>query len=503
MNNKIIVFDTTLRDGEQTPGVNITVPEKLEIARLLDVLGVDIIEAGFPASSRAVADAVSAIADSVSAGVCAMARCMESDVYTAWEAIKFAKAPSINIVMASSDIHLEHKLKMTRGEALRYTAECVRYAASLCPVEFTCEDSSRSDRGFMLELINSALNAGAKTINITDTVGYAVPSEFGELIRFVKSNTSREAVISAHCHNDLGLAVANTLSAVMSGAGQIETTLCGLGERAGNCPLEEVVMAIETRKQYFPFSHGIDTTKLYRTCARVSAITAIPIAVNKAVIGANAFAHTSGIHQHGVIENPLTYEVMAPQSIGKTGSDIILGKLSGRHAFAERAEHLGFELSEDELKLTFEHFRELAEVRKSVTDADLIAIINQIRVVPDVYTLDTFTIQSGNKIRASASITVIRGGVPYVGEGSGVGSVDAVYNAITNIVGKDWSLSSYLINAVTGGVDALGEVTVRVKHAGELHIGRGLSLDVIEASVLAFLNAINRSLAAGVPPDRR
>ena len=496
--NRIIIFDTTLRDGEQTPGVSLNLAEKVEIARQLQALGVDIIEAGFPASSQGDFEAVRAVAENVSCGVAALCRCNPDDINRGWEALKNTKRPRLHVFLATSEIHMTYKLKMTPDEVIKSIAENVKYAAGLCPdVEFSCEDASRSDPEFLYKAIETAIDAGATTVNIPDTVGYAVPGEFSALIRGVAENVPniKKAVISVHCHDDLGLAVANTLSAVLSGARQVETTINGLGERAGNCSMEEVVMALATRAESFGVGHGIDTKKIFRTSQRVSALTGVPVSVTKAIVGANAFAHESGVHQHGVLSNPMTYEIMTPQSVGKAESTLVLGKLSGRAAFSERLKSMGYSFSKAEIDSAFIRFKELADRKKGITDDDLEAIVSLTMGVQEHYKLDTFQIQSGNKMQSMASVTLSDPEGNRSEAATGEGPIDAAYSAILRIVGGDWSLSSYNIKAVTGGVDALGEVSVRVAHDGGHHTGRGLSTDVIEASILAYIDAINRAIA--------
>lgn len=499
--NRIIILDTTLRDGEQTPGVNLNVSEKVEIAKQLEALGVDFIEAGFPAASPGDFEAVSAVAQRVNCGVAALCRCEASDIARGWEAICRSKRPRLHVFIATSEIHMKYKLNMEPEAVLARVAESVAFAKSLCAdVEFSCEDASRTVPEFLYKVLETAIDAGAATLNIPDTVGYAVPHEFAELIRGIRSNVRgiENAVISVHCHNDLGLAAANTLAAIAGGARQVETTINGLGERAGNCSMDEIVMAIATRGAVFNVTHGIDTTKIYRTSQRVAGLTRVPISVTKAIVGANAFAHESGIHQHGVLKNPMTYEIMAPQSIGKTESTMVLGKLSGRHAFAARLEEMGYSLGKDEINDAFARFKELADRKKDITDDDLEALVNIRTDVPEYYKLDAFQIQSGNKVQAMASITLIRDDEAITEAAMGDGPIDAAYNAATRIIGGEWSLSDYGIKAVTKGMDALGEVTVRVKRDNETHVGSGLSTDIIEASIHAYINAVNRALAKGL-----
>lgn len=500
---RIIILDTTLRDGEQTPGVNLNLSEKLEIARLLEKLGVDIIEAGFPASSPGDFEAVRAVSLDVECGVAALCRCTSGDIERGWEALKYSKAPRLHLFLATSDLHMRYKLHMDRGEVLRRAAEAVVLAKSLCnDVEFSCEDASRTDPAFLYQVIETVIKAGATTVNLPDTVGYAMPVEYGRLIRDVYEHVPNigGAVLSVHCHNDLGLAVANTLIGLQYGARQIETTINGLGERAGNCPMEDVVMAMTTRGVLFGMGNGIRTTRLHRTSQRVARLTGVPVPVNKAIVGANAFAHQSGIHQHGVLQNPMTYEIMTPQSVGKPESTMVLGKLSGRHAFAERLVEMGYTLPPEDLGAVFEEFKKLADAKKSITDQDLAALVShRVTDVPDYYRVEAFQIQSGNqmggKIQAMASITLMHDDEHYTEAATGDGPVDAACNAAMRIVGGEWTLISYDIKAVTGGLDALGEVTVRVKHGDSMHTGRGLSTDVIEASILAYINAINRAHA--------
>ncbi|MDR3120407.1 MAG: 2-isopropylmalate synthase [Clostridiales bacterium] len=495
--DRIIVLDTTLRDGEQTPGVSLNLSEKLEIAKQLELLGVDVIEAGFPAASPGDFEAVRTVSESVGCAVAALCRSLESDITRGWDAIRTAKKPRLHVFLATSDIHMRYKLKMSPDEVLRRAVEGTRLAKSLCgDVEFSCEDASRSDPVFLRRVLEAVVDAGATTVNLPDTVGYALPDEYGAFLRGIISSVPNiaRATVAVHCHNDLGLAVANTLAAVANGARQIETTINGLGERAGNCSMEEVIMSIETRAAHFSVRHGIDTTKIYRASQRVSKLTGVPVSVYKAVVGANAFAHESGIHQHGVLANPMTYEIMTPQSVGKTESTMVLGKLSGRHAFADRIESMGFRLTKNEVDGAFERFKALADRKKEITDEDLEALVYTAGDVPERYRLTTFQIQSGNKIQATASVTLLHEGREVTADATGDGPIDAAYNAAAKVIGGEWPLAAYDIKAVTEGMDALGEVTVRIHHGGGLHIGRGLSTDIIEASIFAYVNAINRAM---------
>ncbi len=495
----LIILDTTLRDGEQMPGVSLNLSEKLEIARQLDRLGVDVIEAGFPAASPGDFESVRAISQSVDCGVAALCRCVEGDIHRGWDAVKYGKKPRLHLFIATSDLHMKYKLQMEREEVLRRAAQCVALAASLCgDVQFSCEDGSRSDPVFLYRILDAAIEAGASTVCVADTVGYAMPREFGALMGNIRKNVrgTDHVRLSAHCHNDLGLAVANTLAAVEQGARQVEVTVNGLGERAGNCPLEEVVMALTVREPLSPVRHNIQIQRIDQTSRRVAKLTGVPVPVTKPVVGANAFAHESGIHQHGMMQNAMTYEIMTPQSIGRQGSTMVLGKHSGRHAFAGHLEELGYTLGPKELDEAFAAYKLLADRKKHLTDRDLEAILQtQLASVPDYYSLDSFQIQSGNKIKSMASITLLHGEEALSEAAMGEGPVDAAFQAIVRIVGGDWPLISYDIRAVTGGLDALGEVAVRVRHGGGIHLGRGLSTDVIEASVQAFVSAINRALA--------
>ena len=497
-NDRIIILDTTLRDGEQTPGVNLNIDEKLDIARQLEPLGVDVIEAGFPAASPGDFEAVRAVAREAGCGVAAMCRCVDSDIKRGWEAIRDAKRPRLHLVIATSAIHMQYKLRMTPEEVIRRAISSVRLAKSLCgDVEFSCEDATRSDMAFLYEILEAAISEGATTVNIADTVGYSMPGEFGAMIRSIGEHVTNigGTVLSVHCHNDLGLAAANTLDAIANGARQIETTINGLGERAGNCSMEEVVMSISTRNALFQVTHGIDATKLYRVSQRVARLTGIAIPVNKAIVGQNAFSHQSGIHQHGVLANPTTYEIMTPQSVGKPDRTIVLGKLSGRHAFTDRLRTMGFDLSKEETDNAFDRFIALADRKKNISDEDLEAIANSLDDVPETYRLTRFQLQCGNWIQALASVTLLYEGGEITEAAIGDGPIDAVYNAAEKIVGGKWPLATYDIKAVTGGMDALGEVIVRVHHEDKTHVGRGLSTDIIEASIHAYVNAINRALS--------
>ena len=505
MGRRIRIFDTTLRDGEQTPGVNLNISDKLRIAHVLAGLGVDVIEAGFPASSQDDFVAVRRVSEQIRGPViCALARAEERDIRRAAEALEKAEKSRIHIFIASSDIHLQYKLKMTREQVRARTAASVRLARSLCAdVQFSAEDASRSDPAFLCELFETAIENGASTVNIADTVGYAVPDEFAALIRRVMGGTRNlgDTVVSVHCHNDLGMATANSLAALMAGAGQVECTLNGLGERAGNAAAEEIVMALQTRHDLFGLEHGVDTRMFSRASKTVASVTGVYVPQNKPVVGKNAFVHDAGIHQHGVLANPLTYEIMTPQSVGLTGTGLALGKLSGHHAFEEKLSELGLVVDPAVSLAAFNAFKDLACRKKDVSDDDVRALVEEAVYdshIVDGYELDTFQIQSGNRMQAMALVSLSRKGEKFTETGAGEGPIDASFNAINRIVGQDFKLLLYNIKAVTGGTDALGEVRVRITDAaGHEFPGKGVSTDIIKSSIRAYINAINRSMIQG------
>ncbi len=502
---RIKIFDTTLRDGEQTPGAHFSVNHKLEVALALERLGVDIIEVGFPASSHADERASALIASRVKAStVCGLARAVKNDIDIAWNALKTAEKPRIHVFIATSPIHREYKLHMTKDDVLARIDQSVSYARSLCPdVQFSAEDATRTEPEFLAEAVRHAIAAGATTVNIPDTVGYTTPEEFVSLISYIKENVpeTKSVTISVHCHDDLGLAVSNSLSAVRAGADQVECAVNGIGERAGNAAAEEIIMALTVRKDSFGVIHGITTEEIMRVSRLVASLSGLRIPNGKAIVGKNAFLHESGIHQHGVIANASTYEIMSPEKIGLPRHDsdrIMLGKLSGRHAFAARVAELGYNLDEAAINTTFTTFKEIAERKDSMSDGDIMAIINEyLDTVSGRFTLDTFQIQSGNKMQAMAMITLVReDGVRFSEAALGDGPVDAAFNAINTITGA-WdhvTLETYNISAVTEGADALGEVRVKIK-SGELALaGRSVSSDIIKASIRAYLHAINKWL---------
>lgn len=499
MDDTVRIFDTTLRDGEQSPGVSLNTEEKLEIARQLERLGVDVIEAGFPIASKGDFEAVSAIAREVrKPSICGLCRAVKGDIDRAWEALKGAARPRIHVFIATSDIHLKYKLKMTREEVLKAAVDSVAYAKSLgAEVQFSAEDASRTDPEYLYQVFGAVIEAGVDVINVPDTVGYSVPDEFAALIKGIKENVPGidKVQISVHCHNDLGMATANSLAAVQNGIQQVEGTINGIGERAGNAALEEIIMALNTRRDYFKRTVNIDTTQIYRTSMLVAHLTGMDIQPNKAIVGANAFAHEAGIHQHGVLSERSTYEIMTPESIGLKQNKMVLGKLSGRHAFEERLKELGYNLTQDEINEAFERFKDLADKKKVVLDKDIEALVSEKAIkIPEIYTLDQFQISSGNKITATATVR-LKHGDEYIEEAAcGDGPVEAVFNAIERCIGREVPLDNYSIRAVTEGKDALGEVTVRVRNDGQVFVGKGVSTDIIEASARAYIDAINKML---------
>jgi 2-isopropylmalate synthase len=497
---RVYIFDTTLRDGEQSPGVSLNVAEKLQIARQLAKLGVDVIEAGFPISSPGEFAAVRAVAREIKGcTVAALARANFQDIDRAWEAVREAEQPRIHTFIATSDIHLKYKLRMTREQVLEAAEAAVRRAKGyVSDVEFSAEDASRSDVDYLCAVIARAIAAGATVINIPDTVGYATPEEFGELIRTIRERVPgiEKVVLSVHCHDDLGLAVANSLVAVLNGARQVEGCINGIGERAGNASLEEVVMALYTRRDRYGCYTGIRTEEIYRTSQLVSALTGMPVQYNKAVVGKNAFAHESGIHQDGVLKERTTYEIMNPAMIGLKQSSLVLGKHSGRHAFRERLREMGYELDEEQINKAFERFKNLADRKKEITDLDIEAILEeQLRTVVPTYSLEYFHIFTGTKIVPTATVGLKCGEEVIEEAACGDGPVDAIYKAIDKITGLKCTLVSYRLDAITGGKDALGSVTVKVTDSVEkVYTGRGVSTDILEASARAYVNAINKMI---------
>ncbi|HMK66444.1 MAG TPA: 2-isopropylmalate synthase [Thermodesulfobacteriota bacterium] len=500
MAERIIVFDTTLRDGEQSPGASMNKAEKLRLARQLEKLKVDVIEAGFPVASQGDFEAVALIAKEVRGlTVTALSRTEKTDIDRAWEAVKEGANPRLHIFIATSDLHLKYKLKKSRKEVLEIINKSVSYASRYTSnIEFSAEDGSRTDPNFLVQAVRAAVKAGATTINIPDTVGYALPEELGERIRFVREQVEADdrVVWSVHCHNDLGLAVANSLSAIQNGARQVEVTINGIGERAGNTSLEELVMALHTRKDLMPFTTGIETKQIYHTSRLVSRITGLVVPANKAVVGANAFAHESGIHQDGVLKKRTTYEIMTPKDVGLDQSVLVLGKHSGRHAFQDRLKELGYVLNPEDLKKVFERFKELADKKKEVVNEDIEALIaDEILMIPDTYKLVYISVISGNMAVPTATVQIEINGEIIQKAGFGVGPIDATFNTINKIIKtctKVCNLVSFSVNAITGGTDAQGQVTVRIQQGSKVILGKGSDSDIITASAKAYLNALNR-----------
>ncbi len=527
------IFDTTLRDGEQSPGASLTSEEKLEIARALAKLGVDIIEAGFPAASPDDLTAVKKIAQEIGNPapgqtqtvpvICGLARASQKDIDAAWQAVQYAKQPRIHTFLATSPIHMQYKLKMEPEEVLTRVSEMVSYARSLCQdVEFSPEDAGRSEPEFLYQVLDAAIQAGATTLNIPDTVGYTTPQEFGILIAGIKQNVPNidNVILSVHCHDDLGLATANTLAGIQAGARQAEVTMNGIGERAGNTSLEEIVMTLLTRRQYFNLTTSIDTTLLTRTSRLVSNLTGIPVQPNKAIVGANAFAHEAGIHQDGLLKHQSTYEIMRPEMVGETQSRLVLGKHSGRHAFKKNMESLGYELSDKEMEVAFDRFKNLADRKKNITETDLEAMISdQISQPTEIFKLEGLQVSCGTMGMPTATVRLrdIQGN-EYINAALGTGPVDASFTAINQVVNVESTLLEYNVSAITEGIDAIGHVSVRLQTENEISLqrqspqvnqvhqrtfgGHGVDTDVIVASAKAYLSALNKILATSGKYDQ-
>jgi 2-isopropylmalate synthase len=496
--DRVLIFDTTLRDGEQSPGCSMTQPEKLRVARALADLGVDVIEAGFPAASRGDWEAVNAVAREVQGPIIAgLARCTREDIETAAKAIAPADRKRLHLFLATSAIHRQYKLKMAREEIVRRAVEAVKIARELCEdVEFSPEDASRTELDFLALVVEAAIEAGASTINIPDTVGYTVPDEFGELFRYLRQNVRGidKVTLSVHCHDDLGMAVANSLTAVVAGARQIECTINGIGERAGNCSLEEVVMAIATRAQFFNLKTNVQTNRLYPTSRLISSITGQPIPRNKAVVGENAFAHESGIHQHGMLQHHTTYEIIRPEDVGLVRSSLVLGKHSGRHAFRERVKELGFELDELELNRVFEEFKALADRKKELFDGDIEALVLRAEgAAQGPWSLQQLDQEGHTDRAATAHVRLLHAdGRVIERSDSGDGPVDAACKAITQATGVFVAISKFEVHAVTVGGDAQGEAIIYAEHNGRSYRGSSVSTDIVEAGCRALLEVINR-----------
>ena len=501
MEDRIYIFDTTLRDGEQSPGCSLNLEEKVRMARQLEQLRVDVIEAGFPIASVGDFEAVHLISRTIEqCTVAALCRTVKGDIDRAWEAIQYAKKPRIHTFIATSDIHLTHKLKKTREQALEDAITAVRYAKSLCgEVEFSCEDASRSNIDFLCKVVEQAIDAGATIINLPDTVGYSIPEEYGSMFRIVRERVPKasEIVLSSHCHNDFGLAVANSLAAVRNGARQIECTINGIGERAGNAALEEVVMALRTRNETLGVDTNVNAEEIYKSSKLLSTLTGMMVQRNKAIVGANAFAHEAGIHQDGMLKSRITYEIMTPQSVGIKHSTLVLGKHSGRHALKQRYTELGYPLSNEELEQAYRSFCTIADQKKDIFDEDLIAIVeDRESAADDFYSLENIQVVSGTNLRPTATVELRLRDERFVDSATGDGPVDAAYRAIERITGVIGKLTEYSIKSVTFGHDAIGEVFVRVDFGGVLFNGRAVSTDVITGSAKAYLEALNRATTA-------
>lgn len=506
--DKVAIFDTTLRDGEQAPGCSMTLNEKLRVATALRDLRVDIIEAGFPAASPGDFDSVRSIARTIEGPtICGLARCNPKDIRYAWDAVKDAASPRIHVFVATSQIHREHKLQMAKEEILKSAVESVSLAREYCEnIEFSPEDASRTELEYLAEVVQAVIEAGATTVNIPDTVGYALPDEFFKVFTYLKDNVSGidKIRLSAHCHDDLGLAVANSLAAVQAGARQIECTMNGIGERAGNCSLEEVVMAIKTRDGYFNVTTGVDTKRLYPTSRVVANVTGMHTPRNKAIVGENAFAHEAGIHQHGMLQNRATYEIMRPEDVGLARSNLVLGKHSGRHAFRERVEQLGFHLDDVELNRCFEEFKRLADRKKNMYDADIEAIIMNVDVgKAGPWMIDELRITAGTGTVAAAALKLSHTDGREIREAAeGDGPVAAAFRALEAATRVELTLKNFEVRGVTVGDDAQGEVTVTVEYNHQSFRGHAVSTDIVESAAFAYLEVINRILRRRDSDDR-
>ena len=497
--NRVVIFDTTLRDGEQSPGASMNLEEKIKIAQLLEEMGVDVIEAGFPIASNGDFEAVREIAKLVkTASVCGLARAARADIDRAWEALQHAQRPRIHSFLSTSPLHMKHKLQMEPAQVHQAVIDSVTHARNLCAdVEWSAEDGSRTEHDFLCRVVESAIKAGASTINIPDTVGYAVPEEYAALISMLFNRVPNidKAVISVHCHNDLGLAVANSLAAVVAGARQVECTINGLGERAGNAALEEIVMALKTRQDSMPYKTGIKSEYITRASRLVSAVTGFVVQPNKAIVGANAFAHESGIHQDGMLKHAGTYEIMTPESVGLGKSTLVMGKHSGRHAFKMKLKELGFELGDNALNDAFRRFKEVADRKKDVFDEDIVALVDdEIQRTDERIKFVSLQVIAGSKGPQSAEIELDFDGQRQTAKTEGNGPVDATLNAVRAIVPNDARLMLYQVHAVTAGTDAQAEVTVRLEEGGKTVIGQGADPDTLVASARAYIHALNKLL---------
>ncbi len=501
MCNRIYIFDTTLRDGEQSPGASMNFSEKIKMAKQLERLGVDVIEAGFPIASEGDFESVKEIAKQVrNCTIAGLSRANKKDIERAWEALKFAAKPRIHTFIATSDIHLKYKLKKTREQVLEDAIAAVRLAKSLCDdVEFSLEDASRTDIDYMVQVVETVISEGATVINIPDTVGYAIPDEYGKIIRTLIERVPNinNAILSVHCHDDLGLAVANSLAGIKNGGRQIECTVNGIGERAGNASLEEIVMAIRTRSEALNVTTNVNAEEIYKSSKMLTTLTGMYVQRNKAIVGDNAFAHEAGIHQDGMLKNSITYEIMTPQSVGIKHSTLVLGKHSGRHALKQRYEELGYHLDAEELEKAYLLFTKLADEKKQVFDDDLIAILqDEISTLEEAYKVEALQVTSGITVVPTATIGLRKGSQIFQDSATGDGPVDAAYRAIERITGMNIELLDYSIKSVAWGHDAIGEVFVKIATDGFVFNGRSASTDVITGSVKAYINAINHAISA-------
>jgi 2-isopropylmalate synthase len=507
--NRIRIFDTTLRDGEQAPGCSMSLREKLRVAKALSELRVDIIEAGFPAASPGDFESVRAIADAnFGPVICGLARCNPEDIEKVYSAVKGAEKHRIHVFVATSAIHREHKLRMAKEEIIKSAVGAIRLARELADdVEFSPEDASRTELSYLAEVVSAAIEAGATTVNIPDTVGYTVPAEFERLFQYLRQHVARidEVVLSVHCHNDLGMAVANSLAAVQAGARQIECTINGIGERAGNCSLEEVVMALKTRAEFFDLHTGVASTRLYPTSRLVSSITGMHVPRNKAIVGENAFAHEAGIHQHGMLQHASTYEIMRPGDVGISRSNLVLGKHSGRHAFRDRVRELGFELDEFETNRAFQDFKKLADKKKDLFDGDIEAIIMNVdSESAGPWILQSLAVTTHSDRPATANVELLdEQGKTHIGSASGDGPVAAAFQALAKVTGVQLELRNFELHSASMGEDAQGEVTVTVEHDGLSYRGHGASVDIVEAGSRACLEVMNRLIRRGRRDEHR
>jgi 2-isopropylmalate synthase len=499
MTDRVLVFDTTLRDGEQSPGASMTISEKLMLAEQLERLRVDVIEAGFPISSDGDFESVRSIAEKIrSITIAGLARCSKGDIDRCWDAVRTAAKPRIHVFLATSDIHLKYKLKKSREEVLEDARQAVAYAKSLCPdVEFSAEDSTRSDLDYLCKVVEAVIEAGANVVNIPDTVGYTIPTEYAERIQYLRAHVPNigRTTLSVHCHNDLGLAVANSLIAIQNGVRQVECTINGIGERAGNASLEEIAMALRTRKDLFGIETGINTQEIFTSSSMVTNLTGMMVQPNKAIVGRNAFAHEAGIHQDGVIKEKLTYEIMRPEDVGIKESKLVMGKHSGRHALKNKYKELGFNLSDAELEKAYTLLKKVADKKKEVFDEDLIVTVRDaLRIAPVVYKVKNIQSIAGNQVIATATILLEREGKLMQDSATGDGPVDSVLKAVDRITGTEGKLIEYTVRSVTRGADAVGEVFMKVDFGKASFIGKAASLDIVDASARAYVDAVNKMM---------